>query len=161
VIGGLVALALAGCFGRQPVTVAIADYGTYDAVVETSGDWSRGVPVDITAIHNLVHDQTAYKIPARGDVNWGYCADITNNGDRPVKVLTIFSHPPITTPDGKTTTEDKGARATVNPGQTIKESSIWYFLDGCSFEFVPGDWTIEISVDGKIQASKTFQVYAP
>jgi hypothetical protein len=155
-------LALAKCFSPRPsVTVVISDYGIYDAIVETTGDWSRGIPVAITGVGGIVHDETTSEIPMRDEIYWGYRATIANQGDKPVTVFSIARHPPVTSPDGKTTTEDRSRPQILHPHESMKACNLRFFMDRCRFEFVPGEWTLEFSVDGQVASSKTFTVYQP
>jgi len=157
----LLAVLLLGCSKHQP-TVAISDYGTYDAVVLTKGNWKLGFPVQIADVTDLKHKDTTTKIPCQDGIYWGLRAKVTNSySDRPVRVSFSIKHPPFTSPDGKTSAEETSPVAVLEPNQTIDVPSLWFFIDSCPFEFVPGEWTFQIIVDGKVEASKIFEVYKP
>jgi hypothetical protein len=158
--GLLLVLAVVGC-SKPPATVTLYDYGIYNGIITTTGDWKQGTPVSITSIDNLVHKETTTRIPARPGVYWGFRAIVTNKSDKPVEVVSLQKHPPITTPDGKTSSEDLGGKFTLPPGQTSQTVSMWFFIASCPHEFVPGQWTWEIDIDGKAQMIKTFDVYKP
>ena len=160
IILSLVALILAGC-SRQTGPVTITDYGTYDAVIVEKGDWKLGLPVSLDSVSDLTHRETTTMIPAKHGVYWGLRASVTNRTEKQVEMYTLITHPPITSPDGKTSTQDKSEVSTLDPGQRVDCECMWFFIDSCPFEFVPGAWTCQVVVDGKVETSKEFEVSKP
>ena len=157
----LLVLVMTGC-SRQPVSATITDYGTYDAIIVVKGTWKLGFPVAIDSVENLNHKDTKMKIPAKDGVYWGYRATVFNaSTDKPVEISMVITHPLITSPDGKSSTEDKSYVSTLNPTQTVELQNMWFFIDSCPYEFVPGTWTLKVLADGKPVAVKSFEVYTP
>ncbi len=146
--------------GWQPA-VSITDYGTYSAVVVVEGNWVLHRPVSIASVDELKHLTTTTTIVAQDGTYWGMHVSVENPSDRSVKVVCKITHPPITTPDGKTTTEDDSPPFDVNAGQTAVAESIWFFIKECPYEFVPGKWTMRVTVDGNAVATKEFNVVKP
>lgn len=150
------------CSNEQRNSYAsIIDYGLYDAAVLVEGNWKFGKPVSITSVHNLQHQETTVSIPCEDGRYWGMRVKLTNpHKNRSLPCIVRVSHPEFISPDGKKHSEDI-EEFQLEPGETIEGPSIWYFLDSCSYEFVPGNWDISFVVDGDEVISKKFTIYQP
>ena len=159
----LALLILAGA--DQPAAapkVDVTDYGIYSADVVLNGDWKTGVPVTVQLATNITLSDTATTIPAMPGVNWGLHAQITNpSHDRQILVTCTLTHPAFVTPDGQKHTQEVYEVFQVDPGKTVPEECMWYFVKECPYEFVPGKWSITFDIDGKTVLTKDFHLYKP
>ena len=142
-------------------TAKVTDYGVYDAVVMTSGNWRLGLPVSIATVSGLKHQQTATRIPAENGRYWGMRVRITNpQKDKAVTVRFTLDHPEFTAPDGKKSRQET-EELEVPPGEAFEGPLLWYFIAGCEFEFIPGTWTRSVFIDGQQVIKKEFEIYKP
>lgn len=154
---GLIATAL---WSKTP-TATVIDYGTYDAVILTSGKWELGMPVTIASVSGLKHQQTVTRIPTEDGRYWGFRARLTNPlKDRAVSCRYTIDHPEFTVPDGtKSSTESQEFE--IPPGDSITQEFLWFFIAGCEHEFVPGSWTWKVFLDDRELVRRDFEVYSP
>ncbi|MDT8283620.1 MAG: DUF3859 domain-containing protein, partial [Gammaproteobacteria bacterium] len=76
-----------------------------------------------------------------------------------VEVRKVLIHPPMTLPDGTTSTGwDRVARARTTAGQVIAFDGYAFNED---YELVQGDWTFQIWFAGKKLLEQTFTTYQP
>ena len=144
----------------------IVEYGLYSAQVTgfrpvegTSGN----VVVQST---NVVHVETTTRIPARVGAVFGFryeLSDLPVGRDIPTK--SVMKHPPLRQPDGTVMTESVSTgtikAGLVAAGNTYLKNTRWYFVKGFEYEMVPGTWTRQVYVDGKMVAEMAFEVYKP
>lgn len=152
----LMSLSLASC-SKIP-TAEVTDMGLYDAVIVTEGNWKLGVPVEVASVTGLKHRETTNRIPAKDGIYWGMRGKVTNSSSRPMTIRYTLDHPELTSPDGtkeSTSSED----FELEPGQSVDTKSLWYFIEGCEFEWVPGIWTHRIYANGVEVVRKDFEVY--
>jgi hypothetical protein len=155
-----VALCLMGC--GKPSSVVVTDYGIYTADVTTHGDWTKGIPVEINSVEHLKEKEAVTRVPCRDKINFGWRCHVSNGGlFSPILVTYSITHPPIAYPDGTVKTEEGEDAVRIAPRESADLESMWYFLDSCPHEYVPGPWTFRIKIDGTTAAEKTFDVYKP
>ena len=53
---------------------------------------------------------------------------------------------------------DERARFNYTPDFQINENCIWFFIDTDDTEFTPGDWRVELSLNGALQGSVNFEI---
>ena len=104
--------------GQKQPSAQITDSGTYSAVVLVQGNWKLGKPVSIASVDNLAPLKPTTSIEARDGVYWGFRANLANPLARDIKIVCKITHPPITSPDGKTTTEDVSEEIVIGARQT-------------------------------------------
>jgi len=160
----LLAWGVVGMFIAHDLTqprASVTDFGVYDANVTISGDWSKGQPVQIESTENLKLRSSVTRVPCAGGSYWGFRVHLVNPPhELPVSCTWEIIHPEITSPDGtKTTVESQNF--TLQPGEAVDQEFIWYFIDACPFEFVPGKWKMRVLMDGKMRLEKDFDVYKP
>jgi Domain of unknown function (DUF3859) len=147
--------------GKSQPSAQITDCGTYSAVVLVQGNWKLGKPVSIASVDDLAPLKPTTNIEARDGVYWGFRANLVNPLAREVKIVCKITHPPITSPDGKTSTEDDSGEKVIGAGQTATAENMWFFISECPYEFVPGKWKLSIECEGKVLVEKEFDVHAP
>jgi hypothetical protein len=148
---------LASC-GEGSPSAEIVDSGIYNAVVITSGNWELKLPVTIASVHKLEHREETNSIPAEDGRYWGLRVMVNNPTSQPVHFRSVIKHPLFTSPLGTKSTEEVG-EGNVPPGKSAVYPSLWYFIDSCEFEFVPGKWTHQIFLDGEEVIHKEFDIY--
>jgi hypothetical protein len=153
------ALLCVSCGAKRP-GITVQDYGLYDAVILTSGNWKLGIPVSIASVTGLEHRETVLRIPAEDGRYWGFRALLSNPTDRTVRVTYDIRHPEFTTPDGTAMTE-VSEEFDLPAGASTTPEFLWMFIEGCEHEFVPGPWTFQIQFDGRPALTKTFEIYKP
>ena len=151
---------LVACGSKAP-SARIVDYGIYDAVLVTSGNWKLGIPVTITSAHGLKHQQTVTRVPTESGRCWGFRALLSNPlKDRSITCVHKIDHPEFTVPDGTKQT-NQSQELELAPGETITQNFMWFFIEGCEHEFLPGTWTHRVILDGREVIRKEFEVYKP
>jgi hypothetical protein len=151
---------VASCNRHSPYA-SLIDYGLYDADVLVEGNWKLGFPVKIESVHGIQHRKTTLSIPCQDGRYWGFRAHLSNpTKDRPIHFKYEIKHPEFTSPDGKRSSGDMH-EFQLQPGESRDLEFFWFFLDSCPFEFVPGDWTMVLSAEGKEVISRTFTMYKP
>src|SRR5215475_2196730 len=95
----LLFLPLASCGPTAP-SAKILDYGTYDAVVLTRGDWRLGIPVSLVSVEQLEHREDSTRIPCQDGSYWGMRVELSNPTNEPIKFIRICQHPEFTDPAG-------------------------------------------------------------
>lgn len=156
----LLALLLVSCRSKTP-SATLSDYGTYDAVILTSGNWKLGVPVTISSITGLKHQQTTSRVPIGDGHYWGFRARLRNPfKSRAVKFRYTIDHPEFTNPDG-TKSSSETQELEVAPGDSVEQHFLWFFIEGCEHEFLPGTWTQRLFLDGSEVIRKDFEIYKP
>jgi hypothetical protein len=157
---GVLALCLSGC-GRPP-SVKVLDYGIYTADVTTGGDWSKGIPVEINSVENLVAKEAVLRAPCRDKMIFGWRFRVNNNGlFLPIEVSYSITHPPITYPDGSVKTEEAVQTMKLQARESAEFQSLWFFIDSCPHEYVPGTWKFRLTIDGVVAEEEDFEVYKP
>lgn len=151
---------LASCARTTTPTAEVIDIGLYDAVIVTSGNWQLKPPVEIAAVHQLKHVKGVTRIPAEDGRYWGLRARLTNPTNQPVDFRYVIEHPEFTTPQGKTSIEEV-EEFSLPPGHSEIHEFLWYFIESCEFEFVPGTWTRRLFLDGKEVVRQEFDIYKP
>ena len=81
--------------------------------------------------------------------------------DHQILVTCTLTHPAFTTPDGQKHTQEVYEVFQVDPGKSVPEECMWYFVKECPYEFVPGKWSITFDIDGKTVLTKDFHIYKP
>ena len=155
---------LFACFavscGKSSSDAVLIDYGLYDATVLVSGNWKLGFPVSIVSSHGVEHKKTTLSIPCEDGRYWGFRAHLKNSTTEPVLYRFEINHPEIVSPDGKHTTLETG-ELEIQPGESDDQQFLWFFLDSCPHEFVPGEWTMVLKANEKEVISKTFTIRKP
>ncbi len=158
----LLVLALVGCAKPPPPTAAITEYGIYDAKITTDGDWKLGTPVGVSSVSELHFLTMTTSIPCKNGIYWGIRVRASNPTlYKHIHLKVTVTHPPFTSPDGKTSTGDTLEETIVSPNTTYETHCLWFFLDSCPFEYVPGEWIMTVEFDDRVVDSKTFEMYKP
>ncbi len=150
---------LASCSEKN--VAEVTDFGLYDAVVVTKGKWQLGVPVEVMSTEGLKHRETTTRIPAIDGSYWGFRASLRNPNRTGAKTFRYtIEHPELTSPDGTKSTGST-EEFQLQSQQSLEVPFLWYFLEGCEFEFVPGTWTQRVYADGVEVIRKDFEIYKP
>ena len=153
-----VALILGGCaFGSPTVRdVVIVEYGLFEK--KESGGTSRdeaapAKKAEMGAEAKLIEQTT--QIPAVLGTSFGVRVRfIGGQAGKPIPCIAKCLHPKITDPaSGRTSEADQWEDA----GMIGRPGFVGYRFEN-AWELVPGDWTIQIFVGGKLRTEKTFVV---
>lgn len=144
---------------QEPAKLNIVEYGIYAPDVELTSHQAaktnRGFVrvVDRDNPPELVEETT--EIPAKVGTRFGvYHAFEGCGGPASYPITVRIHHPPMTNPKtGKTTTVEQWE---THSYPVIATFTGYLFED--EWEAVPGEWRIELLVDGEVAASQKFQV---
>lgn len=150
---------LVGC--SQEPSAMIVSHGIYDAQIFTKSDLPRKISVEVDYIDKVQLKETTTRIPCRAGVNFGIEVEIYNPSPfSQVHAVAIMTHPPITSPDGTTLTEDETDLGVFDFGRQ-QVPYLWCFLKEQPYEYVPGTWSLRIEIDGRESAKCDFEIYQP
>lgn len=151
----LLAAILAGPAAAE-VTAEITGYGEFQAEVLGQMDQVIGLSPGVRiGPARLVRRTT--DIQARLCTQLGYVVTLAASppDEMPEEVQVDLRHPRLTRPDGATST-GSGHRNAVTDGRTYAGFLFYY-----AWELQPGQYTVDVSLEGKLLASKTFTVTVP
>lgn len=157
VAGAVLLVALAACGPRSPEAAVgqVVSAGVFGVAGAASA--SAGTPVRAAA---AVLQANTDIIDARPGVNFGF--EYTVAGlptDRPATLELLVRHPPMRFEDGTTRSESRGA-VTATTADGSHHDVFLYRFDRPD-DLVPGDWTLQVSRDGRVLAERVFHVRLP
>lgn len=150
-------LVLAAC-GSEPAEAPrgqVVSAGVYGVAGATAA--SAEAPVRAAAAALQTATDT---VEARPGVNFGFEYTVTGlPTDRPATLELVVRHPPMRFDDGTTRSESRGAvRAATTDGSY--HNMFLYRFDRPD-DLVPGDWTLQVSGDGRVLVERRFHVRLP
>jgi len=150
-------LVLAAC-GSEPADAPAAQVVSA-GVFGVAGAASAAVGSPVRAAAAVLQTDTD-TIEARPGTNFGFEYTVTGlPTDRPVRLELVVRHPPMRFDDGTTRSESRGA-VTAVPADGRYHDVFLYRFDRPD-DLVPGDWTLQVSRDGRVLAERVFHVRLP
>jgi hypothetical protein len=145
--------------GPQITKVEIVDFGTIQmsgSGVKVADNTLAGSHKDISGVSRKVTEHSTRIVAAKG-VTFGVMLRASGNPEGAmVTVASKLIHPPMRNPVTNVTSTEENL-----PIQTmIGTTQANFFTFEHDWEMVPGKWTQEYYVDGKLVAEKSFQVVA-
>lgn len=157
VVGAVLLAVLAACGPRPPEAAVgqVVSAGVFGVAGASAA--GAGAPVRVAAAELQASTDL---IDARPGVNFGFEYTVTGlPTDRPATLELLVRHPPMRFEDGTTRSESRGAVSATTADGSYHNVFLYRF--DRPDDLVPGDWTLQVSRDGRVLAERVFHVRVP